>query len=90
MMRRMRTTVTLDPDVVEGLKALARKRDVSFKVALNATVRAGLMAEQGGSRKYKLPTKSMHLRPGVDLTHALQLAGELEDEEIIRKLDLRK
>lgn len=32
----------------------------------------------------------MGLRPGVDLTHALQMAADLEDEEIIRKLELRK
>jgi hypothetical protein len=32
----------------------------------------------------------MGLRPGIDLTHALRLAGELEDEEIIRKLELRE
>jgi hypothetical protein len=32
----------------------------------------------------------MGLRSGVDLTHALQLAESLEDEEIIRKLELRK
>ena len=30
------------------------------------------------------------LRPDVDLTHALQLAAVLEDEEIARKLALRK
>jgi hypothetical protein len=41
-------------------------------------------------REDKMPTKPVHLRPGVDLTRALRLAGELEDEEITRKLDLRK
>ena len=32
----------------------------------------------------------MGLRPGIELTHALRLADSLEDEEIIRKLELRK
>jgi hypothetical protein len=90
MVRRMRTTVTLDPDVVEQLKALARRRNLSFKAALNSAVRAGLAAERGGSRAYKVPTRLMGLRPGIHLAHALRLADSLEDEEIARKLELRK
>jgi hypothetical protein len=85
-----RTTVTLDPDVAEQLKALARRRNISFKTALNSAVRAGLAAERGGGRPFRTPTWPMGLRPGVDLTHALQMAADLEDEEILRKLELRK
>ena len=84
----MRITVTLDPDVVEQLKSLMRERDLSFKEALNSAVRAGLAAERGERRPYRTPTRPMGLRPGIDLTKALQLAASLEDEEIIRKLDL--
>ncbi len=86
----MRTTVTLDPDVVEELKALAHQRNLSFKAALNSAVRAGLAAERGGSRTYRVPAQPMGLRPGIDLTHALRLADSLEDNEIVRKLELRK
>jgi hypothetical protein len=86
----MRTTVTLDPDVVEQLKSLARRRNISFKAALNNAVRAGLAAERGGSRNYIAPARPMQLRRGVDLTQALRLADSLEDEEIVRKIELRK
>jgi hypothetical protein len=86
----IRTTVTLDPDVAEQLKAFARRRNLSFKAALNSTVRAGLAVERGGGRPYHTPARPMGLRPGVDLTHALRLAAALEDEEIVRKLALRK
>jgi hypothetical protein len=86
----MRTTVTLDPDVAEQLKELAHRQQVSFKVALNSTVRAGLAAARGGSRPYKVRSRNMGLRPGIDLTKALTMAAELEDEEIVRKLELRK
>jgi hypothetical protein len=86
----MRTTVTLDPDVVEELKSLARRRNISFKNALNSTVRAGLSAERGGSRPYSVPARAMGLRRGLDLTHALQMAESLDDDEIMRKLELRK
>jgi hypothetical protein len=86
----VRTTVTLDPDVVEQLRAHARRRNVSFEAALNDAVRAGLAAERGGSRPFKVEARPVGLRPSVDLTKALQLAYELEDGEIIRKLELRK
>lgn len=86
----MRTTVTLDSDVAEQLKALARRRNLSFKAALNSTVRAGLAVERGGGRPYRVPSRPMGLRPEVDLTHALRLADTLEDEEIVRKLALQK
>lgn len=89
-MMPIRTTVTLDPDVAQQLKSLARRRNLSFKAALNSTVRAGLAAERGGGRPYRAPVRPMGLRPGVDLTHALQMAESLEDEEITRKLELRK
>ena len=90
MLLRMRTTVTLDPDVVEGVRSIARKRNISFKAALNDAVRAGLVAERGGNRPYKVQARPMGLRQDVDLTHALRLAGELEDEEILRKMELGK
>lgn len=86
----MRTTVTLDPDLATRLKALARERGVSFKEALNSVLRRGLSEETGAPRPYRLPTRTMGLRPGVNLDKALQLAAELEDVEIIRKLELRK
>ncbi len=41
-MSRMRTTVTLQPDVAAQLKERAQKQGISFKDALNSTLRAGL------------------------------------------------
>lgn len=82
--------MTLDPDVAAKLRAIARERGISFKEALNAAVRAGLAGESDTSRPYRLPTRRMGLRLGVNLDKALQLAGELEDAELVRKLELRK
>jgi hypothetical protein len=87
----MRTTVTLDPDLAEKLRSLAHERGVSFKEALNAALRRGLAeGARGSKRPYRLASRRLGLRPGVDLEHALRLAGELEDAETIRKLELRK
>ena len=82
--------MTLDADVAAKLRAIARERGVSFKEALNSTVRMGLTAGRGSARPYELPTFRMGLRPGIDLDKALRLAAQLEDEEIARKLELRK
>ena len=87
----MRTTVTLDPDVAAKLKEETRKRGISFKEALNSSVRRGLESgEPTRGKPYKVRTVKMGARPGVNLDKALQLAGELEDEEILRKMALRK
>ena len=45
---------------------------------------------RGGSRPYVEQTRPLGVRPGVDLTKALGVAAELEDEETVRKLELRK
>jgi len=86
----MRTTVTLDPDVAAKLKAVARERGISFKQALNQAVRVGLGGPRRSSRRFHQYTQPMGLRPGVDLDKALRLAAALEDEEIARKLEVRK
>ena len=85
----MRTTVTLDDELAARLQAIARERGVSFKEALNSTLRAGLSPRRP-TRRYRVPTRRLELRPGIDLDKALQLAAQLEDDEIARKLELRK
>lgn len=86
----MRTTVTLDPDLAAKLRALARERGESFKQTLNDILRRGLSGGGGAGRPYRLKTRPLGIRPGVDLDRALGLAAELEDAETIRKLELRK
>lgn len=86
----MRTTVTLDPDVAAKLKQTARDQGLSFKEVLNASVRRGLVGGQAVSRPYRVPTRRLGARPGVDLDRALALAERLEDSETARKLSLRK
>jgi hypothetical protein len=86
----MRTTVTLDPDVAAKLKAVARRRGISFKQALNTAVRAGLGGERRAARAFKQYTQPMGLRTGINLDKALQLSAALEDEGITRRLELRK
>jgi hypothetical protein len=86
----MRTTVTLDPDVEAKLRAVMRERGVSFKVAINESVRAGLAMGSNPGRRFRVHARPMGVRPGVNLDKALTLAGEMEDAEIVRKLELGK
>jgi hypothetical protein len=84
----MRTTVTLDPDVEAKLRAAMRERGVSFKVAVNDAVRAGLGGTASPARRFRMKTAPLGLRINID--KALTIAGEMEDEEILRKRDLGK
>jgi hypothetical protein len=75
----MRTTVTLDPDVVALLKEAALRTGKPFKTTLNQAVRAGLgQATQRNRRAISWPVFDMGQSP-VDLTKALSLADELDD-----------
>jgi hypothetical protein len=83
----MRTTVTLDDDIAELLKKRAHERDVPFKRVLNEAIRAGLAGDAPSARPYRMRPRKLGVRPGVDLTEALRLAGDLEDAEIVRELE---
>ena len=84
----MRTTVTLDPDSDAIVRRLMRERKLTFKQALNAAIRAGAAKPPETPVQYTFP-KDMG-PPLVDLDKASHIAAQLEDEEIIRKLRLRK
>ncbi len=84
----MRTTITLDADVAALIERDMQNRGVAFKTAVNDAIRAGLASRKRGAR-YIVSARSMG-KPAVPLTKALQLAAELEDEEIVRKLSLGK
>lgn len=87
----MRTTVTLDPDVVVGLRRLERERGLSFKEALNSAVRAGLGATAATpTRPYEVVAFHAPLHPGVDLRTVNRLLADAEDAELARKIELGK
>jgi hypothetical protein len=85
----MRTTVTLDPDVVAHIKTYMREKGVSFKDAINNAIRKGLSSRQKSSKPYRQKSYDMGI-PSVPLRKAMQLAADLEDEEILRDLTIRK
>jgi hypothetical protein len=87
-MDAVRTTITLDADVAKLLKKSMRQRDIGFKQAVNDAIRAGLARPQpvkAAPSGVFWPVYDMG-QPLVDLTKANALAGELEDEERIRRM----
>lgn len=79
----MRTTVTLDDDVVAHLRRLMAQRGISFKAALNDAVRAGAV-DAPAPVKFVTHTADLGV-PLMTMDRALQLAAELEDGELIRR-----
>ena len=88
----MRSTVRIDDDLMIELKSRAHAESVSLTRMINRMLRAGLAQrkpEGQRTKRFKQKTVSMG-RPNIDLDKALALAAQLEDEEIVRKLALRK
>ena len=87
----MRTTVTLDPDVEGLLRTAMRERGLSFKEALNGAIRAGAKrAPAAARRRFSQKTFSLGAEQNFRWDKALSVAASMEDEELSRKLALRK
>lgn len=88
----MRSTVRIDDDLMVELKARAGAAGVSLTRMLNRTLRMGLRTpvEKAESRRtFRQRTYRMG-SPRLGIDKALALAAELEDEEVERKMSLRK
>ena len=87
----MRTTVTLDPDVERLLRNAMKERSISFKEALNEAARIGLTA-RGRTRSAKFTQKTFRMGASQEFRwdKALSVAESMEDEELSRKIALRK
>ena len=83
----MRTTVTLDDDVLVLIRRRMAEQQVSFKAALNDAIRDGL-AHRPKPTRFTTRTSDLGV-PSVNLDRALQIAAELEDDELIRRMRRR-
>jgi hypothetical protein len=87
---RMRTTVTLDPDVEVLIRRAMKERGLSFKEAVNSTLRVGLTQTKPGKRHFVQKTFALGTEQSFRWDNALAAADAIEDEELSRKLSLRK
>jgi hypothetical protein len=76
----IRTTVTLDDDVIEGVREKSRSLGKPFRETLNDLLRTGLSAQQRlpDRRSFRVKPQPMGLRPGLsyDDVEALIEYGE--------------
>ena len=79
----MRTTLTLDSDVMGGVERYQAANGLKFKEAVNRLLRAGL--ESAGrtptAKPYNGPVFDPSLLPGLDPNRMNQLRDELELED---------
>lgn len=89
MLSNMRTTVTLDDDSREVIRQRMARMGVSFKQAINDAIRESGAEHRPPGTPFRTPTFALG-RPTVDLTKALALAADMEDEELVRKMAIGK
>jgi len=77
----IRTTVTLDEDVLESARSFSRQRGIPFRQALNELVRRGVQSEfQAGAavRPFRVEPQHMGFRTGLNYDDVSELLEHLE------------
>jgi hypothetical protein len=78
----MRRTVTLDFDTEQVIRELMKERGLSFKEALNEAIRH-TTAVRRARKPFRTTTFGMG-RSAINLGKALEIVGDLEDEDLLR------
>ncbi len=78
----IRTTVTLDDDVLERVKRESAARGISFRQTLNDLLREALLNAQEPPRRRRLRIEPMHMgyRPGLNYDCTESLLGYSEGD----------
>jgi hypothetical protein len=77
----MRTTLALDDDVADKLKAESRRAGRSFRDVVNETLRRGLASRDAGGRRqpFTIAARDLgDLRPGLSLDNTAELIEHVE------------
>ncbi len=88
MMATMRTTIPLEPDVEALIRTVMKERGISFKEALNSSVRAGLTQTRHRKRHFVQKSFSLGSERNFRWDKALATADAIDGEELSRKLSL--
>ena len=87
----MRTTVDIEPGLLKRIRVAARQRGITVKEYLAIVLERGLQEPAEKRGRTRVPAFSMgQPRLSLDLDKSLRIAAELEDEETVRELTLRK
>lgn len=92
MMRDMRSTFRIDDDLLEELREQAHKEKVPLTLLLNRVLRSGIQASRARSTRRERHREETHAMgsPRSDLRKALAVATALEDDEVVREMNMRK
>jgi hypothetical protein len=79
----MRTTLSIDDDVLDQARVLAERRHQSFRSVVNEAMRTGLaLAETPAPhQRYRTKARPMGLRPGHNLDNVQELLAQIEGED---------
>ena len=79
----MRTTLTIDDDVMERARAVAAKLRTPFKAIVNEALRAGLdqVEQPSKQRRYKTKPHEMGLRHCHNIDNIPELLAQIEGSE---------
>lgn len=88
----MRTTIRIDDELLVRLKEQALRRRIPLTKLVNQILRREVQTDRATtSRKHPYQEETYALgTPRLSLNKALALASQLEDEESLRKMALRK
>jgi hypothetical protein len=84
----VRTTVTLDRDVAEGLEREMRRSRRGLKATINEALRRGLRLGTRAPRppRFEVRPQALGAKPGIDPDRMNQLVDELDAQDRVRKL----
>jgi len=79
----MRTTLSIDDDVLQKARATAARRKLPFRTVINEALRAGLaaVATAPEARPYRTKPHKMGLKSGFTLDNIQELVARIEGEE---------
>ena len=79
----MRTTLTIDDDVLDRARALSQRLRTSFRRVVNDALRAGMEAFESPpkTKRYKTQPHKMGLKSGKNLDNIHELLAQVEGED---------
>jgi len=79
----MRTTLSIDDDVLERARAVSAKLSTPFKTIVNEALRAGLdhVERPARQRRYKTKPHKMGLKHGRNIDNIQELLAQIEGED---------
>lgn len=83
----MRTTLTLDDNLLLTLKKKALEYNIPLKTVVNQTLQRGLEVMESTpklEKNYITQGRSLKVKPGFDLNKLGQIAEEVDDEALFK------